>query len=59
MELEQDSYHQGIGILGVQEHYIINNEPIEFRKIGSSYLIRPSGWRNEAQRLSKVELDYC
>ena len=49
LELEQCTQHQGIEILGVQEHRIIHDDPIEFRKVGSSYLVTSSGWRNEAQ----------
>lgn len=49
LELEQCTQHQGIEILGVQEYRIINDDPIEFRKVGSSYLVTSSGWRNEAQ----------
>ena len=49
MELVQCSYEHGISILGIQEHRIIHDDPIEFKTIGSSYLITSSGWRNEAQ----------
>ena len=35
----------------MQEHRIIYSDPdsIEFRKIGASYLVTSSGWRNDAQ----------
>ena len=33
----------------MQEHRIIHDDPIEFRKVGSSYLVTSSGWKNEAQ----------
>ena len=49
LELEQCTQHQGIEILGVQEHRIIHDDPIEFRKVGSNYLVTSLGWRNEAQ----------
>ena len=39
LELEQCTQHQGIEILGVQEHRIIHDDPIVFRKVGSSYLV--------------------
>ncbi|XP_068756271.1 uncharacterized protein [Montipora capricornis] len=49
LELEQCTQHQGIEILGEQEHHIIHDDPIEFRKVCSRYLVTSSGWRNEAQ----------
>jgi hypothetical protein len=49
LELAQCSQRQGIGILGIQEHRLIHNDPIEFRKIGTSNLVTSSGWRNAAQ----------
>ena len=36
-------------ILGIQEHRIIHDDPVEFRKIGTSYLVTSSGWRNDSQ----------
>ena len=38
-----------IEILGVQEHRLIHADPIEFKRLGSSYLVTSSGWRNEVQ----------
>jgi len=35
--------------LGVQEHRVIYTVLIEFRRIGSRYLLTSSGWRNEIQ----------
>ena len=49
LQLEQCTQQQGIEILGEQEHLIIHDDPIEFRKVCSSYLETSSGWRNEAQ----------
>ena len=48
-ELDQCRNEVGIEILGVQEHRIIHADPIEFRKLGSSYLVTSSGWGNQAQ----------
>ena len=48
-ELEQRNNLAGIEILGVQEHRMIHDDPIEFRKIGTSYLVTSSGWRNDQQ----------
>ena len=48
-ELEQQSNTAGIDILGVQEHRIIHDDPIEFRKISNSYLVTSRGWRNDVQ----------
>ena len=48
-ELEQRSIKVGIDILGIQEHRIIHDDPVEFRKIGTSYLVTSSGWRNDRQ----------
>ena len=49
LELQHCSHQQHIGILGVQEHRIIHNAPIEYKSIGTSTLVTSSGWRNEAQ----------
>ena len=48
-ELEQRNKLAGIEILGIQEHRIIHDDPIEFRRIGTSCLVTSSGWRNDAQ----------
>ncbi|XP_060771655.1 craniofacial development protein 2-like [Neoarius graeffei] len=39
----------GIGILGVQEHCICHQSPLEFRNIEDHHLITSAAWRNEAQ----------
>ena len=49
LELEQCTQHQGIEILGVQEHRIIHDDPIEFREVGSSYLVTSSESSTESQ----------
>ena len=48
-ELDQCRKAINIEILGIQEHRFIHDDPIEFKKIGSSCLITSSGWRNSAQ----------
>ena len=40
--------HQ-IEIIGIQEHRIIHNDVIEYRKIGEHHVITSSAWRNNAQ----------
>ena len=49
LELQYCTQQHHIGILGVQEHRIIHNDPIEYKTIGNSTLVTSSGWRNEAQ----------
>ena len=48
-ELARCRNETDIEILGVQEHRIIHADPIEFKRLGSSYLVTSSGWRNEVQ----------
>jgi exonuclease III len=50
-ELEQMKSKAGVEILGIQEHRIVLADPLnlELKKIGSSYLITSSGWRNSMQ----------
>ena len=48
-ELDQCRKATNIEILGVQEHRFIHDNPIEFKRIGSSCLVTSSGWRNSAQ----------
>ena len=48
-ELSQCAEKYEIDIIGIQEHRIIHQDPVEYRKIGNRYLITSSGWRNEVQ----------
>ena len=38
-----------IYIISIQEHRIIHNDDIEYRKVGDHHLITSSAWRNNAQ----------
>ena len=58
-ELDDCASSCNIGILGVQEHRIIHQLPLEVLWIEDRYLVTSPAWRNEAQASVGVGLLLC